>query len=133
MTVSPPNGFALIKPGQTYFGKWIHLWRGRIQGNGWRCMNVMQLLQLYRFRSCYALMYAATRTISKAAEKSAGTGKMKLHAIAPPARVASANAAIIGRTCAAFERAREASCHSSADCNSMATLRDQPNPMKKSR
>lgn len=40
---------------------------------------------------------------------------------------------IIGLTCAVFERAREASCHSSADCNSMATLRDQPNPMKKSR
>jgi hypothetical protein len=83
--------------------------------------------------SCYAVIYAATKTISKTPEKSAGTGKMKRQAIMPLANVATANIAIIGRACIAFERAREAIFHRSADCNSKATLIDQPNPIKKSR
>jgi uncharacterized RmlC-like cupin family protein len=45
MTAPPPDGFALIKPGQTYFGK-QGIQCGRLQGDGRRakiCMNVMPM------------------------------------------------------------------------------------------
>ena len=131
MTVPPSDGFALIKPGQTYFGKQgVTYSAGALKetvGAEKICMNVMPM------RPGHALTYAATRTISKAAENSAGTGKMNCQAMMPPAKVATAKEAIIGHTCAASVRAREASCHSNTDCSSMATVSDQPNPTKKSR
>jgi CBS domain-containing protein len=80
-----------------------------------------------------AVTYASPMTTASAAENSAGTGKMKRHAMTPIPTVVSAMTAIIGRRRAGSVLASDASCYKRIVSISMSTLMDHPNPMKKSR